>query len=168
MLWRSRDRRLEWEAYQLQRDYYQSQTNHGAYAATGPRTEFATREDLFEHLASLWANSSLLLNRLCGDKAMRYYHFLQPNQYVPSSKPMGEEEKRVAINAEHPYRQGVERGYPLLILHGQELRKKGVSFFDLTAIFKDHPEPIYIDSCCHANQAGLELMAQAIARAILN
>ena len=81
---------------------------------------------------------------------------------------MSEAEKRVAIQADHPYRQSVETGYPLLIPNGRALKEQGIPFYDLTGIFKDHPEAIYIDSCCHSNQAGLDLMAQAIAHAILD
>ena len=47
---------------------------------------------------------------------------------------------------------GVEIGYPLLLRNGRKLKEQGVRFFDLTGIFKDHPEPIYVDSCCHSNQ----------------
>jgi hypothetical protein len=76
---------------------------------------------------------------------MRYYHFLQPNQYLSGSKPMSEAEKRVAIQADHPYRQGVETGYPLLIRNGRALKEQGIPFYNLTGIFKDYPEAIYID-----------------------
>jgi hypothetical protein len=134
----------------------------------GELNRLVEREELYEHLAAIWANSSSLLNRLCSDKGMRYYRFLQPNQYLPGSKPISEAEKHVAIQVDHPYRQGVEMGYPLLIRNGRALKEQGIPFYDLTGIFGDHPEAIYIDSCCHSNQVGLDLMAQAIAHAILD
>ena len=115
----------------------------------------------------IWANASSALSGLCRGKGIRYYHFLQPNQYVPGSKPMGDDEKRVAFNADHPYRRAVETGYPLLIQKGRDLEKEGVPYFDLTQIFAGHPEALYNDDCCHFNQAGIDLMSQSIAAAIL-
>ena len=168
LLWGIRDRRLAWKAFQVQTDYSRAQVRRGPYAVTGPRREFANRQELHEHLAAIWANSSSLLNRLCNDRGMRYYHFLQPNQYLPGSKPMGDEEKRTAIWKEHPYREAVEIGYPLLIREGHRLTEQGIRYFDLTGLYRDHPEATYDDNCCHLNQRGLDLMAQAIARAILD
>jgi len=168
ILWQVRDRWLEWEAFRIRNEHFRTDTRHGPYVVTGPQREFASRQDLYENLAEIWSNSSILLNRLCREQGTRYYHFLQPNQYFPGSKPMGPDEKKVAIWADHPYRQGVEIGYPLLLRNSRLLKEQGVRFFDLTGIFKDHPEPIYVDSCCHSNQAGLDLMAVAIARAILD
>jgi hypothetical protein len=168
IFWQVRDRTLEWEAYQIRSEHFRTDTRHGPYVVTGPNREFASREALCEHLAEIWMNSSILLNRLCSEKGMRYYHFLQPNQYFPGSKPMGADEKKVAIWPDHPYRKGVETGYPLLLRNARSLKGQGVRFVDLTGIFKDHPEPIYVDSCCHSNQLGLDIMADAIARAILS
>lgn len=168
LLWSIRDGRLAWEAYHIQTDYSKAQVRRGPYAVTGPRRDFANRAELYEHLAAIWTNSSILLNRLCSERGMRYFHFLQPNQYLPGSKPMGEEEKRMALWMEHPYRRAVELGYPLLIRNGRALKEQGIPFYDLTGIFRDHPEATYGDTCCHLNQAGLDLMAQAIARAILD
>ena len=168
IIWLVRDRFFDWEAYRIQVEHFRTENRHLAYAVTGPDREFASRQELYEHLAEIWTNSSILLNRLCREQGMRYYHFLQPNQYFPGSKSMSQEEKRVAIWADHPYRRGVELGYPLLLRNAPALKEQGVHFFDLTGIFKDHPEPIYVDSCCHCNQLGLEIMADAIAHAILS
>ena len=132
----------------------------------GPRQRFGNRQERDEFLAEIWANSSVLLDRLCRGSGIAYYHFLQPNQYLAGSKPILEEEKRTAILEGHPYGEGVERGYPILIRLGERLRGKGVAYHDLTGIFAGHAEPIYIDNCCHYNQAGYDIMADAIARAI--
>ena len=109
-----------------------------------------------------------MLDRLCRGSGIRYFHFLQPNQYLAGSKPILEEEKRTAIFKGHPYGEGVERGYPILIRLGERLRGQGVAYHDLTKIFAGHAEPIYIDNCCHYNQAGYDIMAEAIAQAIRN
>ena len=59
------------------------------------------------------------------------------------------------------------QGYPLLIDEGRILRDKGIAFHDLTMLFKELPDPIYVDGCCHYNQQGYDLLAAAVARGIL-
>ena len=168
ILWELRDRWLDRETFQILKSHYQTQNPRGSYLVTGPRVEFADPDDLDEFLASLWSNSSVAIDALCKGRGVRYFHFLQPNQYVAGSKPMDDEERRRVVLAEHPYRQGVERGYPLLQRNGRDLAKRGIAFHDLTDVFAKHPEPLYTEGCCHFNQAGHEILAQAIARAILS
>ncbi len=79
---------------------------------------------------------------------------------------MGAAERRRAFNGDHPYRHAVETGYPLLIQAGEELGAQGVRFFDLTAVYSDHPEPLYRDTCCHVTLAGYQIVAEAIAEAV--
>jgi hypothetical protein len=136
------------------------------YQATGPARP-ATEAAAYEELASVWERGSLQLDRLCRANGIRYFHFLQPNQYVEGSKPMGPAERRVAVNPAQPYRAGVERGYPLLQAKGREIASAGVSFHDLTRVFSRIHEPLYVDDCCHVNQRGYELLADAIADAIV-
>jgi hypothetical protein len=167
LAWEFRDRHRARAADGIITDYYRSKGRHEPYFITGPPTDFASSALLYEHLATIWANSSSALESLCRSKGIRYYHFLQPNQYVPGSKPIGDDERRVAIAPEHPYRRAVETGYPLLIQKGRDLKTQGISFFDLTQLFAGHPEAIYSDDCCHFNQAGIELMSQAIAQSLL-
>lgn len=137
-----------------------------ASPATGPRLTFANDGQMYEHLAELWRRSSLQLARLVQANGARYYHFLQPNQYVPGSKPMGAAERAVAIVDNHPYRRAVETGYPLLRRAGAALVAEGVRFTDLTAAFAGSAEPIYFDSCCHVNERGNAILADLMFEAI--
>ena len=166
LVWELLDRRLARKGAQLRDEYGQQRQANKAYPRTGPPVQFANRGERDEFLAEIWANSSVLLDRLCRGCGISYYHFLQPNQYLAGSKPLSEEEKQGAILENHPYGKGVERGYPLLIRRTEVLRKAGVAYHDLTGLFADHPESIYIDNCCHYNQIGYEIMADAIVRAI--
>jgi hypothetical protein len=50
---------------------------------------------------------------------------------------------------------------------GEELRKRGVRFTDLTMIFRETTEPTYLDDCCHYTDFGEILVAEAIAGAIV-
>jgi hypothetical protein len=96
-----------------------------------------------------------------------YFHFLQPNQYVPGSKPLTEHESEVVINPASRFRDPVETGYPYLRSMGKSLGNAGVWFEDLTAAFADIQQQIYIDKCCHLNSEGNAILAKAIATAIV-
>jgi hypothetical protein len=137
-------------------------------AASGPPEEFSGDAELYEHCAAIWMRSSLRLHQLCAANGVRYYHFLQPNQYVPGSKSMAGREMMEAWQPGHRGQTPVERGYPLLVRNGRNLADRGVSFTDLTRLFADHPEQTYGDWCCHLTARGNELMAQRIAEVIRN
>jgi lysophospholipase L1-like esterase len=118
-------------------------------------------------LVANWERCSLMLEKTCRAHGIRYYHILQPNQYVPGSKPMGEEEKKVALWDQLPGKPLIEEGYPLLREGGRRLAKQGVRFHDLSMAFAKSKEPFYFDNCCHFNRAGNEVLARAVARAVL-
>jgi hypothetical protein len=166
VVWVLLDRRLAHRAAQAIDAFHAAAPPGPSYAVTGPRRQFATSQERHEFLVKTWADSSVVMDRICKGYGMHYFHFLQPNQYVPGTKPILDAERKIAIYEGQTYRRGVEHGYPMLINAGETLRKKGVAFHDLTRIFAGHPEPLYIDNCCHYNQAGYEIMAEAIARAI--
>ena len=107
------------------------------------------------------------MHELCEANGIRYFHFLQPNQYVPDSKRLGEEERETAFTADHPYRRGVEKGYPFLVQSGRELSRRGIRFHDLTMTFSDTDEQIYIDDCCHYNEKGNEILGAVIGQTIV-
>jgi hypothetical protein len=106
--------------------------------------------------------------RLCESLDIHYYHFLQPNQYVPGSKPMGDAERQLAYREDSPIRETIERGYPALREAGRTLVEQGVSFVDLSGVFRDVSQPVYADDCCHLDTHGNELLGTAIGRALRN
>ena len=115
-----------------------------------------------EGAARLWYRSSLMLARLAELAGADYYHFLQPNQYVPDSKPLSPEELERAYAPGELHGSVAMRGYPLLREFRRDLQRQGVNYFDLTGIFVDRPETLYIDDCCHLNDRGNELLAAAM------
>jgi hypothetical protein len=137
------------------------------YRERGPVRRYGSDEERLADIARLWGRSSLQMSRLCAGAGTRYYHFLQPNQYVPGSKPMSEAEKAVAFMDNHPYRSAIGVGYPLLRAEGARLRELGVDFHDLSALYADVAEPLYIDECCHVNARGNALMGEAVGKAIV-
>ena len=137
-----------------------SASSDAGAAPPGRRARVADDPEMYASLAELWRHSSLQLARLVEANGARYYHFLQPSQYLPGSKPMGSAERAVAVVADHPYRRAVEAGYPLLQRAGAALVADKVRFADLTGAFAGHPEPIYFDSCCHVNARGNAILAE--------
>jgi len=135
-------------------------------AFLGPPVEYATRRDLYMDIARNWGRSSLLLHNLMRSQDGLYFHFLQPNQYIAGSKPLGEHERTVAIHAASPYRRPIEIGYPYLQAMGESLRKAGIWFEDLTPVFAGMEQELYNDNCCHLNNDGNLILARKIAAVI--
>jgi len=129
----------------------------------GPALEFKDNDSLYQEIALVWARSSVQMARLCGIYDITYFHFLQPNQYVPDSKPLTEEERRVAIDPGYSGAERVPAVYPYLQERADELRDLGVNFYDLTGMFKDEHRTIYSDFCCHVNETGAALIAAKVA-----
>ena len=148
----------------LQLNYALSTAESAGYSLEryGPLVNFANVSEFHHEAVRVWYRSSALLSLLADRTGADYYHFLQPNQYVPESKPLSPEELRHSYNptigesANYPYT------YPLLVRYGQELQRQGVNYFDLTRIFAGHAETLYIDECCHLNRRGNELLAAAL------
>ena len=128
----------------------------------GSRSWLSREAELLPAAARVWYRGALALARLAELAAADYYHFLQPNQYVPDSKPLSSEERERAYNPDDIRGAFAARGYPLLRRFCQDLPGQGVQCFDLTGIFADHPETLYIDDCCHLNARGNELLAAAM------
>jgi hypothetical protein len=138
----------------------------GSLVATGPPAEFASEAEMLAALVDLWRRSSRAIHDVTTGAGVRYYHFLQPNQYVPGAKPMGADERRDAYHPAAPYRRLVETAFPLLRESGKALASSGVRYQDLTAAFADHPEALYIDACCHVDARGNRIVADRIFDAI--
>ncbi len=136
------------------------------FQTSGPFEETESMKQQMTQAVSLWQRSSIQLDRLCTANGIDYYHFLQPNQYLKDSKPMGPEEAKLALRSDHPYGKVARVGYSLLVQGGKDLLQAGVHYHDLTMIFQQENEPMYKDSCCHFNEQGYQRIADAIAAAI--
>lgn len=134
---------------------------------SGPPARFADRAAMFADFVEVWARASHEMESLSRGRGIQYLHFLQPNQYLEDSKALTAAEREVAWDAEVAEAGRVRDAYPLLVARGRELVEQGVDFHDLTAIFASEAGPIYVDPCCHFNQRGAELVATAIADAII-
>ncbi len=167
LVWSALDRASAARVFDAQRRLAAQVPRRVSFLTRGPKLEPPEGNELYRRLAAHWAESSSLMADLCRARGIAYFHFLQPNQYLAGSKPMGREERRIAIDPRQPYRPPVEEGYPVLIETGRALAARGVAFHDLTGIFAGHSEPLYGDSCCHYNREGNRLLAEAIGRIVV-
>ncbi|PIR48225.1 hypothetical protein COU80_05800 [Candidatus Peregrinibacteria bacterium CG10_big_fil_rev_8_21_14_0_10_55_24] len=117
--------------------------------------------------ADMWEHSSLILHHLAASQGIAYVHFLQPNQYVPESKPMEDEERARAIG-DFFWKGIIERGYPFLQEAGQRLQQEGVAFFDMTGVFASVTDPLYVDLVGHFNAQGDTILGKAMGEAIVS
>lgn len=160
LLWKSLDRRLASRQTSLLCRLMQTPADSRPLA-TGPSFVPGAEADVFTCLAEHWARCSRMLNDVCVARGIRYFHFLQPNQYVPGSKPIGAEEASIAVDPQHPYRGGVIAGYPILRRLGVELANE-LEFHDMTMLFAGNETVLYADTCCHLSREGYVMFAEAI------
>ncbi len=106
------------------------------------------------------------MHQLLSARGIPYLHFLQPNQYF-TERVFTVDQAAVAIRKDSPVRGNATRGYSDLKAKGSWLVSQGVPFHDATGIFDDEPAAVYEDNCCHYNQLGNEMLAEFIARRVL-
>lgn len=166
LLWSLRDQRLDGRLASAQLELMDREGGSKSFQTRGPRRKYPQPKDLYLDLTAMWIRSSQQMHVIANGLGAEYYHFLQPNQYVEGSKVLTQEELQKAFQADHRYRTGVVEAYPLLRSAGEKARAEGLPFTDLTQIFRDLPQTIYTDSCCHFNLQGNYLLARAVVETI--
>ncbi|MEJ2084699.1 MAG: hypothetical protein P8Y44_03350 [Acidobacteriota bacterium] len=166
LVWKMRDRFQQSAATEIEESLREFRPTGHRAMALGPKRRFGEPSVLYATLVALWKSGSLQLERLCSANGIRYYHVLQPNQYLAGSKSFSERERRIAVRDDSRYAPIVEQAYPLLIEAGEELADSGVRFFDATRVFADVDEMVYRDPCCHYNAVGNTILGSAIAEFI--
>jgi hypothetical protein len=165
LVWRLVDRRLlAWTTDREQRML--DGRSDRSFQATGPHYEPSSREQLVRDLVAVWSRSSIQMHQLLAARGIEYYHFLQPNQYDEGSKRLTAKELREAFKPNSRYREAAVSGYPALRAAGEELRRSGVRFTDLSGVFKATDEDIYVDTCCHLNEHGIGMLVDRIVEAV--
>jgi hypothetical protein len=136
----------------------------GAYQSESLRK--ASPKDFIRKRLAIWKKYTILEDDLVRKRTGKLvYFFLQPNQYLKDSKPFSEQERRVAFNPSH-----VDNYHEMMILlraAAQDLRRSGVPMVDLTATFSRTDDTVYKDDCCHVNELGNQIMADAIVSNII-
>ena len=121
----------------------------------------------FEKMASMWYESSIGMNQILSSRKIKYFHFIQPNQYYPTKRAFTAKEKEIAINKESPYIEGVKKGYPVLLSKVDDLQKARVNVFSAVNILDNTKETVYKDACCHYNSVGEEVLANYVSSSII-
>jgi len=133
------------------------------YEALGPDYDFTSWEDLFQYSVDMWATSSNLVHGLAKVNNAKYLHFLQPNQYIEGSKLfMSEAEKEMAFMPKGGYGNLYKRIFPLIQKKKEWINQRGIEFHDLTDIYKDFRGHVYVDTCCHVNIGGYNMIVEKI------
>ncbi|MCW5200284.1 hypothetical protein VU07_00480 [Desulfobulbus sp. F4] len=175
LIWKIRDSALTQNIAQAEVDYLNNaQLKHAPTASkmiiAGTKFPRQDKQLALERIAQFWRQSSEQMYAVAKMNNIKYYHFVQPNQYVENSKPMSAEERKSALlegtSKVHPYANAARKGYPYLIAQGEILKKSGMPFHDLTMMFKDNTEILYRDACCHFNKKGYDLIIDEIVRLI--
>jgi len=141
--------------------------NELGFQATGPFVPYANEAALLAASVEIWKTSSLQMHALAEASGARYFHFLQPNQWVPNAKPFsGIERSQLRVKGSFAPRDVVPRAYPKLQRAGIQLRVQGIAFRSLARVFQRERRTVYRDTCCHFNQLGIDAIAQSIGETI--
>ncbi|MEG4304007.1 hypothetical protein [Microcoleus sp. D3_18a_C4] len=121
----------------------------------------------FEQMAQNWAKSSIFMQKVLSASKVPYFHVLQPNQYYQTKRVFGEAEKQIAFNKDTPYAKAVQIGYPALFKKFPTLEKNNINLVNAVNVFDKTKDAVYVDSCCHYNQAGEVVFSNYVGRSIL-
>lgn len=167
ILWLYLDSMLSKNSYSAQTSLAILHPDDSRYECTGPRYSFTNDIELYKDIAIQWQQSSVLMHNLCQANDVEYWHFLQPCLFDVGSKTLDEEEKRLASVPNHAYRKYTKEGYPFLRQAGELLIAKGVPFYDLSRIFRETKEQVFLD-CCHLKVEANAILGRKIAEIIIN
>lgn len=161
VVWSSWDRHADAEIERA-RAGLRSQRGQRTYQSHGPRPP-ATEAETMAEAARVWSCSSILLDQLARANGIAYLHVLQPNQYLPDSKPFSDEEREAFIRTDSTYGAVAADGYAALFDAAPRIVEAGVDYHDLTRLFAEDGRTLYEDDCCHFNETGRRLLAARIA-----
>ncbi|MBL7965249.1 MAG: hypothetical protein JNM31_15545 [Flavobacteriales bacterium] len=169
LLWRTMDHRLANRQAEVEERSRRALEASGTdVQATGPPADELDSTTYLNASADIWMRASQMMSELVRATGGSYFHFLQPNQYVPNSKPFTAEERALAIEpGPFCYRDVVQAAYPLMQARASTLREAGVAFEDLTPMFREEPRTVYSDKCCHFTPYGYRRIANRIAASIV-
>lgn len=142
-----------------------------SYQTTGPALSVSDDTAFFSYASDVWYNSSQQMAKISKENNMLYIHLLQPNQYLKGSKKLSEEEMKTAYiedSQDRFYKTAVTKGYPLLIKKSNDFISSQVHFINTTELYKELSQTIYVDTCCHVNQIGNDMLANTIAKGIID
>lgn len=110
----------------------------------------------------LWVKYVKLQNLTAKEFGVPIIFYVQPTQYLENSKIMSDGELKTAIVTDQNEAQRRRLQFRRLVAEVPALKKMGVNISDITKLYKDEAEPIFIDDCCHINNRGYDLLTAKI------
>ena len=118
-----------------------------------------TEQEIIARRAKVWKTHTRRQDELFHSSG-RLLMFVQPNQYLPESKPLSEDELSSAVHSDSATRYTTA----MIQLRSavKDLMTEGVKIIDLTQIFSKTHETVYSDNCCHLNKRGKDIIANTV------
>lgn len=164
LVWYFRDQKAHNELADLGLEV--SRSNRSSFIHHGPANS-NSKAAVEDEAVAIWQRCSLAMHKLCRANGTLYLHVLQPNQYVPDSKPLTEFEKEKCIDPGGSVDMTVKALFPRLIEQGRKMGADGLAFSDQTQVFSAVTESLYVDQWCHFNEEGNRLLCEAIVLEVL-
>lgn len=127
-----------------------------------------SRDEAFIFAKRIWIDSSNMSAAISDFYQIPYFEFIQPNQYVKSSKIFTEKELSENILSYEiiPYRKPIEDFY--LEINVKDFSIPNNRIIDLRYLFENEKKDIYSDACCHFNDYGNKLISKEISNIIFD
>ncbi|MGH7801329.1 MAG: hypothetical protein ACREOW_12005 [Thermodesulfobacteriota bacterium] len=128
----------------------------------GPKFFNVDDEFIIDHAVRQWKKYHQLIHEISSSSGILDIHLLQPNPFVEKSKSLTSDEVHKIYRTLPPLlRNSVIAGYPKLRLVVSSLKKSGLVAEDLSYIYKDIKESIWVDAS-HANRIGYEIVLDKV------
>jgi len=111
-----------------------------------------------------WARFVRLESKLLEKLNIPYAFFVQPTQYLPGSKILSKKERRFAFALSSL--EQVKESYLKLNKMAKKFKSEKINYFSLSRVFKGNRKTIFVDSCCHINQEGNQIVWEKIVEII--
>lgn len=124
-----------------------------------------TYEELVDLKVDIWERYTLLQKTVVESHKKEFFDFLLPNPFVIDGKIFTPEEIKLkhAFLAEEAYpRSG--QALQKIAMRADGLKTPSVRNFQL--LFRDVPQTVYLDGCCHLNPLGNRLLLEALVKSL--
>ena len=122
-----------------------------------------TKEEAIKRALMAWIASSRSSYAIASINRIRYLEVIQPSQYLERSKNFSREEE-LLVKSDQSMKV-VGEGYSMI--QAEDFGLSPESILDARFIFANTRQPVYSDNCCHLNQEGERILADAIAGKII-
>ncbi len=118
-------------------------------------------DQLIDEPAKIWEKYTRLTITLQRSHKIKGYFFIHPNQYLPRTKVLSQEELERFYRVDN-HTENFILTYKSLINMAHQLAREGLPVYDLTTIYQNNKSTLYRDRCCHPNNEGLEILEAEI------